>query len=82
MNIKNVLMPLLLSVYHAEAELYKCVCVYIYLLSWWAWSEAGIKAACVSQRWRDFFGLSTCRMPFTRAGAPQGQSDICILVDM
>lgn len=32
MNIKNVLMPLLLSVHHAEAELYKCcVCVYIYI---------------------------------------------------
>lgn len=82
MNIKNVLMPLLLSVHHAEAELYKCcVCIYIYCLD-----EHGqmlvSKPRLSASADLTFFGLSTCRMPFTRAGVPQGQCDICVLVDM
>lgn len=42
MNIKHVLMPLLLSVHRAEAELYKCcVCVYISIVL------MSLSAACV-----------------------------------
>lgn len=56
MNIRNVLMPLLLSVHHAEAESYECcVCTYIYLniylsIVLMSLGRAWNQSPCISQR--------------------------------
>lgn len=78
MNIRNVLMPLLLSVCPAEAEPYECcltVCISIVLVSL-------VRAWYQSRFYQPATALSTCHTPLTSTGEPQGQCDICIHVDM
>lgn len=60
MNIKDILMPLLLSVHHAEAELYEqcvSVCVYIYIFCLVELGQSPVSKPLVSAS-VDFLALS------------------------